>query len=172
MSFLLSGEEILQALADLAGIAAEAGVNAGIYVVGGAAIELAIGDRGATRDIDAFILNVGVLDDFVARLAAERGWPSDWLNDKASQFASDYDDLRTWPVVLEVGTVTVRVAPLGVLVAMKLRAGRGIRDFSDLDLLLDRLGWDRALTEACFERFYPHDVLKPAAVRYLNARFR
>ena len=92
------------------------------------------------------------------------------MNADARLYASDHDDPLRWAEVLRVGEVVVRVAPIEVLIAMKLHAARGARDFMDVDLLLGHLGWQGDDAAACFERYYPHDTLKPAALRYLAAR--
>lgn len=168
MSFLLSGDDIRNALTELVDRARSAGISATICVVGGAAIELIVGDRGTTRDIDAFVFRVGALDAIVTDIAAARGWPTSWLNADVSVFASDFDDPHAWDVMLRKDDVIVRLAPAELLVAMKLRAGRGRRDFDDIDLLLEHLGWGSTEALACFEYYYPHDALSAAVQRYLK----
>lgn len=169
MTYQFEKETIAAALRELARRAADAGVTATVCVVGGAAIEMLVGDRGSTRDIDSIIYRVGALDGVIADIAAERGWPGDWLNSSASMFASDHDDPHTWDVLMEDRSVTVRIASAEVLVAMKLRAGRGRRDFDDLELLLGHLGWDSTRASEMFASYYPHDVLNDRSVRFLAA---
>jgi len=170
VTLLRDADDIRAALSDLVEQACAEGLRATICIVGGAAVELHVGDRGSTRDIDALVFRVGALDHIVARIASERGWPHNWLNADARLYASDHDDPLQWAEVLRVGEVVVRVAPIEVLIAMKLHAARGARDFLDVDLLLGHLGWQGDDAAACFERHYPYDTLKPAALRYLAAR--
>jgi len=170
MNVLRDAAAIRAALTDLVEQACAEGLQATICVIGGAAVELHLGDRGATRDIDALVFKAGIVDHIVGRIAAERGWPRNWLNSEARLYASAHDDPLQWTELLRSGEAVVRVAPVEVLIAMKLYAARGARDFSDLDLLLGHLGWQGDDAAACFEQYYPRDGLKPAALRYLNAR--
>jgi hypothetical protein len=168
---LADSTSVWESLEAVARKATAAGIEASIHIVGGAAIELSIGDRGATRDIDALVYQRGTLDAVIAEVGRERGWPDDWLNDKVAMFVSDYVDPHDWPTQRIVGSIVIKVAPLDVLVAMKLRAARGRRDFSDLDLLLDESRWSRTDVERCYDHLYPHDPLNERATRYLNSRF-
>ena len=93
-----------------------------------------------------------------------------WLNSEASAFASDYDDPHGWTELLRRGSVVIRIAPAEVLVAMKLRAGRGARDFEDLELLLSYLGWSGQEARECFDRYFPHDPLNQRSQRYLDTK--
>lgn len=169
MTYQFEKETITAALSELAQRAADAGITATVCLVGGAAIELLVGDRGSTRDIDSIIYRVGSLDGVIAVMAAERGWPVDWLNSSDSMFASDLDDPHTWEVLMEDRSVTVRIASPEVLVAMKLRAGRGRRDFDDLELLLGHLGWDSTRAGEMFCSYYPHEALNARSRRFLAA---
>jgi hypothetical protein len=118
---LADRDEIISALDDVARRASALGLDSTIAVLGGAAIELHIEGRGATRDIDALVYR-DRLDPIVHEVAAARGWPADWLNDAVKAFVSDHDDPHTWPVLLAHDRVAVRLAPVEVLIAMKLKA--------------------------------------------------
>ena len=168
MTYQFEKASITEALGELARRAADGGITATICLVGGAAIELLLGNRGSTRDLDSFIYRVGALDNVIAAMARERGWPVDWLNSSASMFASDHDDPHTWDVLMQDRSVTVRVAPAELLVAMKLRAGRGRRDFDDLELLLEHLVCDSQRAGELFAKYYPHDVLNARSQRFLG----
>lgn len=168
MTYQFEKAAITEALGELVRRAADAGITATVCLVGGAAIELLLGNRGSTRDLDSIIYRVGALDGVIAAIAAERGWPVDWLNSSASMFASDHDDPQNWDVLMQDRSVTVRVAPAEILVAMKLRAGRGRRDFDDLELLLEHLVCDSQRAGELFTRYYPHDVLNPRSQRFLE----
>jgi hypothetical protein len=104
-------------------------------------------------------------------MALERGWPEDWLNDKATMFEPDYGDPQ-WEVIAQEGDVVISAAPDDLLLAMKLRAGRGRRDTLDIDRLLDACGVDSlASAERIFERYFPHDAIADRALIQLRERF-
>ncbi len=102
---------------------------------------------------------------------ANPGFPDDWLNDNASMFIPDNvsGDLSGWDRLLTVGGVTIVVAPPEVLLAMKLLAGRGRRDIPDLPPLVAACGVTTVReVEGIFDRYYPHDDMKPSARRWLT----
>ena len=72
-----------------------------------------------------------------AAMAAERGLPADWLNDRARIFAParepDHD------TVLDVPGLHVGVAPVRHLIAMKMAAARE-QDLADLAVLFRAAG--------------------------------
>jgi hypothetical protein len=77
------------ALEQLAVRLGDAGHTLSIAVVGGAAIVLEHNpDRGSTNDIDDWINTTPAtrtaVDSVIADISQERGWPDDWLNDKAA----------------------------------------------------------------------------------------
>lgn len=146
-----------------------------VGIVGGAAIVLAHNpDRGLTTDIDALeSTNTALVTEVVREIAGERGLPDDWLNFKVRMFAPDptYPEPR-WDVIRERGTVRLTVANPQMLLAMKLRAGRGRRDVDDIDLLLDVC---EVMTKAeaieIFGHYYQRDVLNERVVAHLDQRF-
>ena len=85
-----------------------------------------------------------------------------------------HDGVREWEwkVVIRRGDVTVRVAPADVLLAMKLRAGRGVRDADDIRLLLDTCRVQSVeAAEAIFDRYLPNEEIAPRAAAVLTDRF-
>jgi hypothetical protein len=59
-----------------------------------------------------------------------------------------------------------------LLLAMKLQAGRGRRDATDIDLLLDECeieSFDDA--KALFDKYYPTESIAPRALHQLHDRF-
>lgn len=177
---ILDARLVADVLAELATRAADAGVEATVHVVGGAAIAIAYdADRDATRDVDAWLnaderSKQGLLA-VAEQIAVERGWPSDWLNEQAVVFFPDSVGGKgspDWRGVCEVGGVAVVVAGERILFAMKLHAARGRRDFPDLAVLASVVGVSSvADAEAVFDEYYPRDSLKPAARRWLTSFF-
>lgn len=177
---ILDADTLAAVLAELARRADEAGIEATIHVVGGAAIALRYNpERQATRDVDAW-LNAREhakrrLLDIAARLADERGWPDDWLNERAAVFIPDAvggAGSADWYVVFDARGVQVTVANEQILFAMKLRAARGRRDFPDAAVLAAAAGVT-TIDEAVelYDRYYPDDALKDAARDWLAGHF-
>lgn len=176
MSQLLRRDDIEAALTDLAEMLSDAGVEATFHIVGGAAIALtARPDRQATNDVDTWIRATdearAEVDNAIVTVARRRGWLDDWLNDKARLFIPDDvgGAAAEWLPHRVVGKVSFVTARPDVLLAMKLRAGRGLRDFGDLPSLIAACGYtSRAQVEACFSTHYPHDVMKPKVQAWLR----
>lgn len=152
----------------------ERGEPAELRIVGGAAISLwHNAARGATQDIDATLSPADVILDVAKDVAAEQGWPDDWVNDKAQIFLPSGMGARgeEWETVYAHGTVTVKVASLDMLIAMKLYSAqwRARREYEDLRVLLAERGIStQAQAEALFEAFYPGDDLNDTAYTMLG----
>jgi hypothetical protein len=151
-----------------------------IHVVGGSAVALGYNpDRPATRDVDAWLNASEVARQqvvaVVAELAAENGWPPNWLNENAVMFIPEAvggSGSPHWRLYHRDDMVTIAVATPDVLFAMKLHAARGRRDLPDLDVLADAAGVSsQGAALELFDAFYPHDRLKPAARVWLEWRF-
>ena len=164
MVFTFQREELEAAIDDLIAELNERRIEAGITIVGGAAIALAYDPtREATRDVDAFYRHRPDVLDAAQAVGERRGYPPDWFNDQA---------LAWWPTVGDPepgtvrtsGSVTIEIASAEVLLAMKLRAVRGTRDLDDIQTLA-RHANIRSLDEAraVFERYYPEDPFTPRA---------
>jgi hypothetical protein len=165
-------DDIVSALEELAETLAAGGVSTTIRVVGGAALAVGYGREATTTDIDALYGAPEEVGAAVASIAARRGWPETWLNDRVKMFASHYDHTAGWVPFATRGGVEVWIAPADLLLAMKLLAGRGRRDGTDIDLLCDACGvTSTAAAEAIFERYYPHDEMAPRASTQLQRRF-
>lgn len=145
-----------------------------LRIVGGAAISLwHNASRGATQDIDAALSPADAILVVAKEVAVEQGWPDDWVNDKAQIFLPSGMGARgeEWETAYESGTVTVKVASLDMLIAMKLNAAqrRARREYEDLRVLLAERGISsQAEAEALFEDFYPGDDLNDTAYRILG----
>jgi hypothetical protein len=119
------------------------GIEAEIYVVGGAAMMLAYDRTRVTRDIDAVGVPQEEIDIEVAAIAADhRDLDSDWLNARVLPLLPRSIDSDRIEVMGAPG-ITVNVASPRHLLAMKARAARGRRDLDDLWVLCQVL----ALTE-------------------------
>lgn len=133
-SHLLSAERIREAFAALADRLRRRGVRGDLYVFGGAAMVMAYDAREGTRDVDAIWSPHGVIVEEAGVVAAALGLPGWWLNEQASSYVSQLDDVAKVPVFdhpnLRVGAASPRH-----MLAMKAFAGRAGRDHDDLVVL-------------------------------------
>jgi hypothetical protein len=159
----MTPEEVRELLEELVTRLNDAGITAGIRVVGGAALSILDQNRRSTSDIDAVITPAGVAADIVADLANERGLPKSWLNDAALAYIPPVgpDD---WVEVIRRGDVRVSIGSVHMLLAMKLRANRGIRDSDDITFLLAACNV-KSLDDAqeIYARYHAQDVISPNA---------
>ena len=120
---------------DLSDRLRERGVRGHIYIVGGAAMMLALGRSRTTRDVGAYVRNQGTehadVMEAVRRVAGKHGLPEDWLNELATMFmpsgeasgeASGED--RRAPVLFDSPHLVVTGASAEHMLAMELQAGR------------------------------------------------
>ena len=138
MSELLDRESLLDLLSDLAERLDARGVTLEIYVVGGTAMTLAYDRERLTRDIDATWDTSTDVSAEIDAIAAERGLPRDWLNDRVRPMLPlvvDEDRMEA----LDLPGLRVSVASPRHLLAMKARAARDSRDLDDLILLCGHL---------------------------------
>lgn len=146
-----------------------------IRIVGGAAVALQYDDRRtATRDIDALDAHPeDVVMRSVERLADLHGWPPDWLNTKVRMFQPDPDHPEpAWSVIRDVDSVVVEVGRPELLLAMKLHAARGRRDFEDIEVLVAACGVNTAEEAAAlFAEYYSAEPLKEKARALLDDLF-
>lgn len=164
-------EQLIEALEVLAARLADRGAASRLRVVGGAAISIQYGRDATTHDIDALFSRSTDVAEVVAEIASERGWPESWLNDDVTMYASHHDHEAAWTTFLETSDIRIDLAPADLLLAMKLKAGRGRRDEDDIDLLCDACGLASAQDAVdLFDRYYPDDEIKPAARRQIEAR--
>lgn len=160
----MTPEEVRELLEELVTRLSDAGITAGIRVVGGAALSILDQNRRSTSDVDAVIVPAGVAADIVTDLAIERGLPKNWLNDAALAYIPPVgpDD---WVEVIRRGEVRVSIGSVHMLLAMKLRANRGIRDSDDIAFLLAACNV-KSLDDAqeIYERYHAQDVISPNAM--------
>lgn len=135
---VLTGERILELFEKLDSKMLDRGVEASIFVVGGAAIALTIDDRRATTDIDAQYENP-LLDSLISQVALEEGLPPSWLNHGVIAVMG-YFKKDTGPKTIFSGrNLQIQVASPEYILAMKLAARRD-KDVEDIALLGHELG--------------------------------
>jgi hypothetical protein len=171
---LFDRDTLEQAFLDLGRQARLDGRVVEIAIYGGSALMLTMPWRIATRDVDAvFERDKGWVRKAAAALAADRGWPVDWLNDGVKGFLSRVDEdpgikslFRTYPSEAEPG-LRVFVPRPEYLFAMKCRAMRvggveGSQDIEDIRRLALEIGLQSA-AEALelLSGFYPDHLIEP-----------
>jgi hypothetical protein len=117
---------------------AERGVKGEVCLYGGACLCLAFSARNSTKDVDAVFEPAGVVRKAAFEVAAEMGWPWNWLNDDVKGFLSIRDaDGRESVESCEFSHLKVYAANPGYLLAMKCLAARmgGVEDEESTDLL-------------------------------------
>ncbi len=110
-----------------------------LYVVGGAAMCLALGARDATRDVDAWFKPSTLVRQAAARVAARAKVPEDWLNDGVKAFLSDHGSFDPY---LQLSHLQVFIALPQYLLALKcmsMRLGAEFHDLADVRYLLRHL---------------------------------
>jgi hypothetical protein len=169
---LFTKEDVEAGLSALVDELVAVGAMSTIQVVGGAAIMLHVNRETLTDDIDALHATTEDVRAAIARVADVYDWPSTWLNDAVKMWVSHYDTSDDWEIRFAGEGVTILVALPPILLAMKLQAGRGRRDATDIDLLLDACGI-ASLTDAMavFDKYYPTETMAPKALQQLRERF-
>ena len=127
-------DALLDAFDEIGRAAVLAGTRLQIAVYGGSALMLASNFRFATEDVD--IADIGGqwpewLSDVAAKIAGERGWASDWLNDGVAFHLSalatqvqDHLEFGTFPRDASAVGLVVSVPSAEYLLALKLKAMR------------------------------------------------
>ncbi|MDR2321966.1 MAG: hypothetical protein LBE60_10000 [Microbacterium sp.] len=169
----LTRDDIVDGVRALATELRRSGHAARLQIVGGAAIALTVNSlRHTTRDVDAVLTPVAAVDAAAATVADRFGWPHDWVNDDAAQFVpSGFGRRAEWSTLHKDDTVTIEVASIETLLAMKLHAAqrRGARESADLMDLLPLAGLatvDDA--EALYGEFYPGDEFTERTARLVR----
>jgi hypothetical protein len=131
--------EIVALLTELGARLDHRGLEVELYIVGGVAMLLGYDRSAVTSDIDALITPAGVIDEVVDEMARDRGdLPPDWLNSRVAPLLPRLADSRSWEM-LSVPGLSVEITSAEHLLAMKARAGRGLRDLQDVAVLCDIL---------------------------------
>lgn len=114
------------------------GIQAEMYVVGGAAIALAFDARRSTRDIDAVFEPKAAVYAEASRMARELDLEQGWLNDGVKGFLEGPD--ADAAVALEAPGIRVSTASPRILLALKVLAHRVGQDEDDVRVLADEVG--------------------------------
>lgn len=157
-----SRDQIIKLLEELGERLDRRGIAIELYLVGGAAMLLGFDRLAVTHDLDARISPTGVIDEIVAEMASEHSdLPPNWLNDAVVPLLPRLDDARRWEA-LRVPGITVSVASAEHLLAMKVRAGRGVRDLQDIGVLCDILEFTRRqeVWQLC-DQIWGEDMIRP-----------
>lgn len=156
----LSAGEVLALFAELSDRLENRGVQAQLFVVGGAAMALVYNHGRVTRDVDALFVPTPEVRQIAEEISSAHGLEPDWLNDAVKGFLPG-DDAQ--PVtVFESTSLLVQVPSAEYLLAMKLVASRDERDLDDAATLFDRLGYSSA--QQCIDlltSMYPGSQLLP-----------
>ncbi|MUL61083.1 hypothetical protein B5P44_00590 [Mycobacterium sp. CBMA 213] len=165
---LFDRNDIIAAFTDLATRLQRAGVVGQVHVIGGAAMLLAYDpDRASTRDIDAMFSPDTPVLNAVRDIARERRWPSTWLNNQASVYAS-----RTpgeGPRVFDHPHLQVMATPADHLLAMKALAARATSDRDDLEFLIRYLHiTSQQEVWGIVARFFPGTVVPERSRRLIE----
>ncbi len=86
---IFTKREIIEALERLGQLAEAQGEVVELMLVGGALMVLAYDARQSTRDVDVVILaprEAHRVRTLAKKVAAERDWPKDWLNDAVKSY--------------------------------------------------------------------------------------
>lgn len=150
-------------LAELGARLQQRGVEARIFIVGGAAMALAYSRRRITRDIDAVFEPKTVVYEEARRMADDiEGLPADWLNDGVKGLMPDLAPPELATETFSSPGISVGVASAEYMFAMKASAARSEVDRDDIRTLIDELGIESVdAAFAILERHYSAQRLTP-----------
>jgi hypothetical protein len=150
---LLSKKDVEAALTRMGELALANNESLEFLLLGGGLMVLHFETRQATRDLDVVILSppeAAPVRELARSVAAERGWPDDWINDAAKGFVVG---LSLGPVVFSAPGIQVRRPGIAQLLAMKLCAWRDDVDIADARRLLTELSGDY---DSVWKEIEPH----------------
>ncbi len=170
MTTFLGRNELLNAFELLDEELSAMGVEADLFVVGGAAMAVAYDARRATTDVDAVFVPSKEVRTAALRVAEELGLEEDWLNDGVQGFLPGEDVEQVG--VYEGRNLHVAAASPKFLLAMKLMASRTERDIDDIKTLYEICGLTTAEEGLeVLESFYPQDLILPRVQFLLREMF-
>lgn len=157
---LLDAQQVRSLLTELGKRLAARGIEARLFLVGGAAMALAFSRRRVTRDLDAVFEPKREIYEEAAAIAREHELPEDWLNDDVLGLLPDKVRPVEGTASFSAPGIHVGVATAEYLFVMKAQAARQETDGTDLVYLARALKL-RTLEDALglVEAFYGPDRL-------------
>ena len=166
---LLDRTRIRELLTELGSRCAARGFSVEMFLVGGAAIALAYGERRATRDLDAIFEPKMKVYAEAKKMADELGLPEDWLNDSVKGLLPDFPDTGSQATTSSNGLRVVVPSP-EYLFAMKATSARLGIDDDDLKLLGEIVGIkDAEDAYAIVAKFYRQERISAKSGFYLQS---
>ncbi len=161
--------EVEQGLARLGEMANEDGVTIDLAIYGGSALALRWEFRLTTRGVDIMVMgDANYVHQAAARIAEEKGWPVDWVNDAVKGFASPQGHHDLYREYLhDKGGMRVFVPRASYLLAMKCMAMRmdepdGHNDVDDIKSLITEVGiGKKSELYDLVESYYPKHRIPP-----------
>ena len=136
---------------------------------------LAYDARQTTKDVDAIIHPPEVGRRLAAKVALERGWHDDWLNDDVSQFVSAVETRQAWtPPGLHAPALKISRPTAKYLLALKVMACRKplpgyLGDEADIGFLLRKMSLKSTrAVERIVDQYFPDTVLPAATLAVLE----
>jgi hypothetical protein len=177
-------DELLDAFDQIAEAAILAGQRLELVVYGGSALMLAGNFRYSTEDVDiAQIADEWPqwLMDSAARIAKNKGWSHDWLNDAVAfhlsplaELSRDHVVMGTFPRGGGAHGLIVHVPNADYMLALKLKAMRlldpakGTKEISDIVNLMRVVGVkDAEEAIAILAKFFPNSAASAEKQRFL-----
>jgi hypothetical protein len=143
-----------------------------LYVIGGSALFLRELRSRITVDIDSLVMGKHSerFWQFAHDFGVTHSLPKNWINENAKIFLPPLFDFSVdWDVVFEQENFRVHVAPTDLLLAMKLRSNRGLREEQDIFALSEECGVrDVEEAEDLLKKYYPGDDFAPLALKSLE----
>jgi hypothetical protein len=133
----LTKGRILELFEALDGRMHESGIEATVFVVGGAAIALSVDNLRVTTDIDARY-DGAILERIIKGMADDEGLPPDWLNNSINSTLVYFNDDEAPRTIFSGKMLSIQSASPEYILAMKLAARRP-KDVDDILLLIDEL---------------------------------
>ena len=150
--------------------AVKAGITVDMVVFGGAAMILCFGMDRLSRDVDVIVPDAAhskLVMDAAARIARDREWPENWLNDGVKGFIEDVQEMRQHPLLPnpDAGGVRLHFPSPEYMLALKcmsMRLDGKSHDKDDVAHLVNALGVsDAEQVLDIVERFAPRGNIPP-----------
>lgn len=157
---MLTRKDIKGLLIELGARLERRGIEARLFLVGGAAMALAFARDRITRHLDAVFESKKEIYDEAAKMAREHGLPDTWLNDGVKGLLPDRSPPLEGQASFVAPGIRVGVASADYLFAMTAAAARQETDGEDLRYLAVILGLTNTSEAlALADRFYGPDRL-------------